>query len=125
MQRLLELGANPSAVADKPWGLPMNECVLRDALDKCKLLPVADIARDPYSRKTTPFVLCVLIGNSRVLRWMVEQPECPVEAFVRDELPRLTLAAEKTTLLTDEAARRCRWSPLRAAFVGAAVFVRG
>jgi hypothetical protein len=121
MQRLLQLGANPSAVADEPWGLPMHECAERDALDKCECLPVADIARDPYEGKMTPFEVCVLGGSFRVLQWMVNQPECPVVAFVREELPRLMLAARRVTLLTEEAARRRRWSPLRAALVGAVV----
>ena len=110
--RLLELGAHPSAHS-RVFGLPMHSCAIskqKDALGKCKLLPVADMWNKTHNAAITPFVACVLCGNYDVLEYMLQQPECPVEAFLRDQLPRWNTYIElpKKTLLLETAARRQR-----------------
>ena len=64
---------------------------------------------------------CVLCGNYDVLEYMVQQPECPVEAFVRDQLPRYNNYIElpRKTLLLETAVRRQRWTAARATWLAA------
>lgn len=121
MRRLLELGANPSA-KDQIGEVPMHCCVRAPtneedaALAKCKLLPVADIAANTVF-DWTPFRLA-LFTNETVLRWMLEQPGCPVEDMLYAQTVALgPVVGENIWRLVEEAAaQRRRWTPNRAAW---------
>jgi hypothetical protein len=66
---------------------------------------VADIA--PEDGKLTPFAIVVLEGKKLdVLQWMVQQPECPVEAFVRDKLTHCTVTLAVKKILLEAVAQR-------------------
>jgi hypothetical protein len=122
MRRLLALGANASA-RDELGKVPMHFCAssaAEDALDKCKLLPTADIAAEAPSWRSPFFSAACYDYNRPVLRWMLEQPECPVEEFLRKQSPRsLKLDCTKgkvLALLQEAVIQRRRWSNNRAAW---------
>jgi hypothetical protein len=142
MRRLLELGASPSprdADGYVPMHLAAASCY--DALEKCKMLPAADLEcrkdREDRGEFYSPLhfiaesvlIWCNEPNGERcleVLQWMLDQPECPIHR--RDGLGRTVAdmfsskskyARPLAMVRAAEAARR-RWTPLRAAWTGVA-----
>jgi hypothetical protein len=118
---LVELGANPSIETWRGWR-PMHLAAFTGRLAICKLLPRTDLAmRVPCERWWfTPLGLAIACARNykELAQWCVDQPECPLddtyytyncEEIAATTLPVIGVAKEQ----------RRRWSPLRAAFVGA------
>jgi hypothetical protein len=139
MQELLQLGASPSA-RDNAGSTPMHfaTCFGKYALEKCKLLPVADLnARNTHGTSLHAVVhnLTFLAkgGYSYALRqelvellqWMVQQPECALDAVDHRDLTALDmLSEEQSTAAARDVVRtaveqRARWSTLRATWTAA------
>jgi hypothetical protein len=149
MQRLLQLGAPPSQ-RDCVGHTPMHYAAKsrREALAKCKLLPVADLASLTNHAHETP--LHVLAWNLRrlllqpvgaleparaerfggceaaavhleVLEWMLDQPECPIDAancYGDLTAAHLLGGTSARAMVRTAQAARARWTPLRAAWTG-------
>jgi hypothetical protein len=127
MQRLLELGANPSA-KERDGSLPMHCCFSSsvDILPKFKLLPAKGLAEPgPYQTMpafqrwfhwyTSPIFLPLLY-------WMLEQPECPVEKAVCNNWHTVEYVPPDVSKLVEAvAAERRRWSKTRAAWTATVV----
>ena len=142
VKRLLDLGASPSLL-DGSGHLPMRyaaNCLTDDALDKCRMLPVTDLGHENSTGGNTPlhivatFPRCELSQHFReVLQWMLDQPECDIDAAdVRGVTAADLLAARAhrdprpLAMLRAARAERARWTPQRAAWTGAvAVGVAG
>jgi hypothetical protein len=157
MARLLELGASPSILGEdgnppmftvftyelcnNPWlGRP-------EFVDKIKLLPPADLAvLDRRCGQSCLHLLALAIRSRGVrydnaylmdaLLWVLDQPECPVEASLRSsKWPRDTALSELRGTREPERAIRAamearkawaaRWSLLRAAWTGAVLGAAG
>jgi len=143
VKRLLELGASPS-VRDMDDQTPMHLAAdSYQALAKCKLLPVCDLnAHD--NRFDTPLhtvtwrirhlsyspAQIAKSGVLDVLQWMVQQPECVLDAVSwlgATSTSILLLATTNGNTAVSTACgvvqtakeQRTRWSPLRAAWTGA------
>jgi hypothetical protein len=146
MRRLLELGAMPS-VKDAEGRVPMHCAVTSwrnstgqcDALEKCKLLPVADLSN--YTSGQTPLWLLahhLLVRGStdstaphmvlklvQLLQWIVDQPECELNKVddggrtSADVLNFYIGMAPYALVVRTAMAQRARWSTLRAAWTGA------
>jgi hypothetical protein len=141
MRRLLDLGALPSprdVYGYVPMHLAVTSCY--DALEKCKMLPVADLERRKDREEfCTPLYLiaellliwCLppnqLNGEHRleVLQWMLDQPECPIlnrdnyGRTVADMFSRKSEYARPLAMVRAAEAAQRRWSPLRAVWTGA------
>jgi hypothetical protein len=124
---LVELGANPSIETCRGWR-PMHYAAYMNRLGICKLLPRTDLkvrVRGEQEHWFTPLGLVIATAEDpyepeELARWCADQPECPLDDtyytyFVAEvaatSLPYIAVAKE----------HRRRWSPLRAAFVGAVV----
>jgi hypothetical protein len=146
MATLLASGANPSLTNKRGDARPMHAVVsasdAEDMLDKCKMLPVSDLAAvDQYGR--TPLrlllfelrVLCLMTqpagaASARrcqleaVLTWMLDQPECPLDSRDSDGRTLQQHAGKKSraaAAISAAMAQRARWSPARAAWTAAVV----
>jgi hypothetical protein len=150
-RRLLAAGAPPS-LPDHRGNTPMHlACTSHtDALLKCQLLPLADLARpnangdtalhlvaEDTERHETFFASVAHVAHIlptlftaphewRLLRWMVAQEVCPLDATNHDGKTVLDLlagdaCAAPCAIVATAAAQRVRWSPARAAWTGAVV----
>jgi len=144
MRRLLELGALPS-VKDAEGRVPMHHAVTSwrnstgqcDALEKCKLLPVADLS-DNTSVQTPLWFLAqhLLVRGStdstaphmvlklvQLLQWIVDQPECELNKVddggrtLTDVLNFYTGMAPYALVVRTATEQRARWSLLRATWI--------
>ena len=142
MLELLKLNATPSAT-NAYKELPMHVAVLNknEPLEICKLLPARGLAAvDLYTQSPLHSLVYRCLGDPynerllKVLAWMLDQPECPLEArnsFTHPLLDVCKCYAEKmpaspkiAAMLTDAiAARRRRWTPARATWIAAAVAI--
>jgi hypothetical protein len=134
VQRLLELGASPSLL-DGSGHPPMRyaaNCLTDDALHKCKLLPVTDLGQQCNSGSRPLHIVASLPFSEssqlfwEVLQWMVDQPECDIDAVDNRGHTAADLVAASVycdprslAMLRAERAARARWTPLRAAWTGA------
>jgi hypothetical protein len=146
MRRLLELGALPS-VKDAAGCVPMHCAVTSwrnstgqcDALEKCKLLPVADLS-DNTSGQTPLWLLAqhllacggtdstaphMVLKLVQLLQWIVDQPECALNKVddagrtSTDVLNFYTGMAPYALVVRTATEQRARWSLLRAEWTAA------
>jgi hypothetical protein len=130
----------PASTRDYCGRLPMHIAAvsLIEPLEKCMLLPVADLGKRCGS-KYTPLELCIRefamqprpraipLASIQVLQWMLQQPECLPGMITRQFMDILSvpqLHVVKKMLVDAVAERRHwarRWSPARAAWLNAVV----
>jgi hypothetical protein len=143
LRYVLQLGLPPSSRDEDGW-LPMHYAAKsrRGALEKCKLLPVTDLACRTVGTNETPlhvlaqFLRRLLtpsvdpdaVALLQVFQWMVEQPECPLDAVNSDGKTAGDYLsgcgahfARPLAMLQAAQAARARWTPLRTAWTGAVV----
>jgi hypothetical protein len=138
VQELLQLGASPS-VRDDEGSTPMSHAIYfsQYALEKCKLLPAADL--NVHNMYGTPLhlaagALTYLVQQGHhlawrqayiaryvdLLQWMVQQPECVVDAVnysrctALDILGDMAETAAARAVVRTAMEQRARWSTLRA-----------
>jgi hypothetical protein len=121
---LVELGANP-AIEDCHGWRPMHYAAYKGRLAICKLLPRTDLAMRVLCcgiYYLAPLGLAVTYSRNprEFAQWCVDQPDCLLDDTYPEwcsekvaSLPVIAVAREQ----------RRRWSPLRAAFVGAVALV--
>jgi hypothetical protein len=138
VQRLLHIGVPYVGVTfDDDWqSSPMHIAAVSevDAFAKCKMLDVRDLGRrDLYTALDT--YLRYLLTSMRKphprsrpgahCRWMMEQPECPLNTPLVDiattESRPWEHRQEFQQMLQDAMAVRKNWTPARAAWLGAVV----
>jgi ankyrin repeat protein len=124
-KRLLDLGCDPFDTDDYSQS-PMHLAAHVNAVDACKVLPVQCLTARTFLQNT-PLHTAVCAGAVQVVQWMLEQPCAPVDArnrrglTPREEAERMEYRLiERADMLAAFAAHG-RWSPLRAAWIGAAV----
>jgi ankyrin repeat protein len=141
MKELLDLGALP-AVTDDNGLLPMHYAAstIHDPVKKCELLPRGHLGAGAGIKIGTPLHLVafrmrhhdiVRVCMMEVLQWMVNQPECALDAVneegrtALDILDDMAETAAARAVLRTAMLERARWSLLRAAWtatVAASVF---
>jgi hypothetical protein len=144
VKRLLEMGASPSMM-DMHGSCAMHMAVLggHDVVAKCAMLPPGDLACQS-KLFGTPLHACAmklkmwatppprLVNGAfgkymEALRWMLQQPGCPVDVADRhcrspmDILNESKHCGEACEMLAVELAPRARWTALRAAWAGVVV----
>jgi hypothetical protein len=142
VRRLLNLGASPSLKNDidvvamhyaiVSWWTCPAQCggELENALEKCKMLPVADLSSCAETFGTPLRLLLAHLarrgraGNfefMQLLQWVVNQPECALDNVqgVLDVLTKHPGTAPYALIVQTAMEQRARWSLLRAAWTGA------
>jgi ankyrin repeat protein len=132
MKELLDLGALP-AVTDDNGFLPMHYAAstIHDPVKKCELLPLKHLAAGAETKIGTPLHLVafrmrhhdiVRVCMMDVLQWMVNQPECAVDAVNKegrtalDILDDMAETAAARGVLRAAMEQQARWSLLRTAW---------
>jgi ankyrin repeat protein len=129
MKELLDLGALPTATDDN--GLfPMHYAAstIHDPVAKCDLLPRGHLAAGAGTRLGTPLHLVALrlrhydimrVCMMEVLQWMVDQPECVLDAVNREGCTALDMLSEEQStaaardVVQSAMEQRARWRTLR------------
>jgi hypothetical protein len=144
VQRLLNLGASSSRATCEGY-VAMHEAARgfgHDSLEKCKILPAADLGCRTIHQQTPLHILahelnfyayyfCThygMVGRINrlegMLRWMVDAVQCPVDAMdlwgrTAADMLRSAAAAPYASIVHSAAVWKRRWTPQRAAWIAA------
>lgn len=116
VQRLMAMGMNPANVNTYGWNA-MHMAAYHCKLDVCMVLPTHLLgAKSVWGN--TPLAIAAKHQVVKIVRWMLDQPCCPLE--VTDGLWLTSTRPEAVAIRAAFAARK-RWTALRAAWIGAVV----
>ena len=124
VQRLMAMGMNLHAVSSSMdrWNAMHVAAESCSTVEVFMVLPMK-LLTGQSCLGSTPLHIAVQNRNVQAVQWILDQPCCPVEAGYGTALGRLWVmdtSPEAVAIRAAFAARK-RWTPLRAAWVGAVV----